>query len=144
MVHLAGSKHPGRHDEDGHHQHGEDVLRVQRHHGLKYKLKIEVDSVECTETLRRRIREESAVQHQNTAQQVEPETENRATFYNLNDLLNLLESCSERVFSSENLLIVIRTSSDSFLHVIYFQIIFPFLSFVIDLITFNFSKCSNA
>ena len=100
MVHLAGAKHPGRHDEGGHHQHGEDVLRIQRHHGLEYKLKIKVDSVEGTEALRRRIREESTVQHENTAKQIEPERENRTIFYKLNDLLEIFEGLAYKIFFS--------------------------------------------
>ncbi len=79
MVHLAGAQHPGRDDEDGQHEYGEHVLRVQRHHRLENELEVEVDTVECAEALRRRVGEEPAVQHQHSAQQVHPAETKRST-----------------------------------------------------------------
>ena len=64
VVHLASTEEPRRYQQHGHHEHGEHVLRTHRHHRLEDELEVEVDSVERAETLRRRVGEEFAVQHE--------------------------------------------------------------------------------
>ena len=71
VVHLAGAQQPARDDQRRGHEHCQDVLGIQRHHRLEDELEVEVDTIERAQTLRGSIREELAVQHQHTAQQVQ-------------------------------------------------------------------------
>ena len=73
MIHLAGPDHPAGHHEHRYHEHGEHVLRVEHHHGLEDELEVEVDAVERSETLRGGVREQPAVEHDNTTDEEQPQ-----------------------------------------------------------------------
>ena len=73
VVHLAQPQRPACDDKQGHHEDTQEVVGVQRHKRLEDESKVEVDPVECTQTLAGSVLVKPRVEHEEAAHQVEPE-----------------------------------------------------------------------
>jgi len=69
---FAGAQDPAGDDPQGQHQYDEDRARTDRHQSLQNESRVELYPIECADTARRRVGEQSAVQKQHSTDEIQP------------------------------------------------------------------------